>query len=657
MSLPIIRSSVKSFAVLGFWAVFLSAYFERFPIPGLLGYIAAAILGFAVWGSAAGYGIWLSRAMLPSAGVYPLETFIFASASGWGFLSLTMAALGWAGAWTRPAIGLLVTGGLISGWVFLHRFVPVQSLNVWPADRKFSVSQGLVMVGGVLSLLLCFTPITYYDSLVYHLALPLVYEKAGRWVALPELIYSAFPQNLEMLWLAGRLLAHDTVSNVIGWTLTASLAAAVFSFTSRFVSTASAWWATAMVAVMPAILLLSSGGYVDTGLAFFSFLSLYSVFLWREAPTRRLALLAGLLGGIATGIKYTGALSVFAAAILLVCADARLYWRRNLAHGLVLFAGAYGVFLPWMLKNLFVMGNPVFPFFHQWSMVELNPWVGQAAEGYFQGLTEYTPRSGFETVRLLWDVAVHGLNFGGGMDVLGDLGWALLLAGLPLLWLCAPLSTAIQRLMSYAILFYVPWAMSRPVLRFLIPLAPVLAVLSGVAWTQGLEKISSRSMRFIAQAVFASLLVSGLFLFVHTAGLLGSYRVVLGLESMEGYLSHRLTYYRAARFVNTLPESTLTYVVGDQRGYYYDRPVIVTPVFNRNPLTDWANNAASVEALRQSLKDHEVTHLLINFTEMKRLEHYRIFPFTPAGEKNWQGLLRQGTTLLYQDDHCRVYEL
>ncbi len=88
------------------------------------------------------------------------------------------------------------------------------------------------------------------------------------------------------------------------------------------------------------------------------------------------------------------------------------------------------------------------------SAKSLNPWVGEAAAGYFRGLTEYAPRSGWHLLGLLWDVAVHGLDLGGGMDVLGDLGWAPLFAFLPAVWLVQKKSPAVTLASLQPMLFH-----------------------------------------------------------------------------------------------------------------------------------------------------------------------------------------------------------
>jgi 4-amino-4-deoxy-L-arabinose transferase-like glycosyltransferase len=469
---------------------------------------------------------------------------------------------------------------------------------------------------------------------------------------MPHLIYSSFPQNAEMLWTLSLLLTGDVTANVLGWMMSLLGAAAVYLFAKRYLGPSTAKWAAVFLTTMPAYMLLSSGGYIDVPLAVFSFVSFYAICLWMDSRQTSVLILAGALAGWAMGIKYTGAIP-FGIGGLVILKEKGRTWRDLLIYlgmGLV-------VFCPWLAKNLHYVGNPVFPFLYKWNLRNLNPWTADAAAGYFRGLVEYEPRSGSNLIKLLWDIGVHGMDFGGGMDVLGDLGWGLLVVFLPALLLIKERASKIQLLFFYAVCFFVPWGMSRPVLRFLLPLAPVLAVLAAYAYEHGVNT-QPPMIRVLGRSVLALLWISNLWLFFQVSDILSLFRVPMGFESRTDYLLEKLDYYGAASFLQSLPDNSLTYVVGDQRGYYYNKPVIVTPVFNTNPLAAWANQASSPEEFAALIKAQHITHLLINNNEFRRLEaSYHLFPFTARGQSNWDQLRTRLAKALYHDKACDVYAL
>ncbi len=660
MALRSIRTPLTVAGLLGFWAMFAWAYFTQLPVPNpifsmtLLFVIGGiTLLGFLGWGGL------LCRRWIDER-CSALEWGMFAVVSGFGVVSFLMIGLGVIGFWSRRgALALLVTGVYFSLASLRELRLRVSGRDTSLFTNQVPVAQCLSAFAAVTSALLIFTPPTYYDTLVYHYALPALYVQAHHWLGLPTMIYSAFPQNLEMLWTYGFLLANDTLANFIGWSLAVCLVGAVLSFGNRFFDARTGWWSAALVAVMPATLLLSSGGYVDIGLALFSFVSFYALCLWIQRPSPGLLIIAGLLAGWTIGVKYTGAIS-FAIGFILVIWESRQRPLRSIAGNAMLYGlPAVAMMMPWLIKNWHYVGNPVFPFFYRWSLKSLSPWVGQAAAGYFSGLMEYQPRSLWHLPFLLWDAAVHGSHFGRGMDVLGDFGWAPLFAFLPALWLAPKQSPIAKWLLAYSVLFLIPWGVSRPVLRFLLPLAPILSVLSVHAWLTGAVRAGGL-VRSGARLLLALWIISGFLIFFHIAGLLSSFSVVFGLETRGEYLMRQLDhpYYGAAEYINhQLPEDILVYVVGDQRGYYYHKPVIVTPVFNSNPLAGWANQAADAGALRQTLRNRGITHLVINYSEMDRLRAYNIFPWSPHGQENWTHLLTHLAHSLYKDRACEVFAL
>jgi hypothetical protein len=162
-------------------------------------------------------------------------------------------------------------------------------------------------------------------------------------------------------------------------------------------------------------------------------------------------------------------------------------------------------------------------------------------------------------------------------------------------------------------------------------------------------------LRRSGQIFLALLLCSNLELFFEVTNTLGLYRVPLASESREDYLSRRLKYYRAARVLEKLPVGAKTYVLGDQSAYYYNTPVLIAPVFNINPLAIWVNHALDAKTLAELIRAHGFTHLLINQTELQRLNAaYGIFRLTERGQKVWDTFLAQRTQRLYRDNHCEV---
>jgi hypothetical protein len=647
--MPSVRPAIKSALLLSIIASGAAFYFDRNPIPEFLFKINSILSAFIFLASAGALGMWtLEKLSLPR--LSALEKLLFSMAAGLGLWSFISVLLGLLKLWI-PAVVWAIA--------FFSMFLSVPLLRTFREWLRGLHHMGwsALAIGGfltafALSFLLALAPITYYDSLVYHLALPAAYVQSGHWLGLRHMVYSAFPQNLEMLWTIGLLLGNDIVVNLIAWSLSVMLVLSAAAFAGRFYDRSAARLAAIILALMPAVLLLSSGGYVETGLALYGFLALYAAILFIENGHTGFLCLSGALAGWTMGIKYTGLIpAVLTGGIIAFLS------REKKARALSLYAGmALIFFLPWLVKNWIYVGNPVFPFFHEWGVKSRNPWLDQAAAGYFKALTEYHPRSFLNLISLVWEIPLKTLGFGGGFDVLGDLGWTPFIWFLPALWLCGSLPKTIKVLLSYACLFVIPWGMSRPVLRFLMPVLPVLGILTAYAWTNGIER-QNIVFRWTGRILLGSFILSGLFLFFWVTQTTEPFAVAMGLETRHHYLARKLTYFGAAGFINeNTPANASVLLVGDQRSFYYKRRIFVSPVFSQSPLVLWANSAENAENLKQILKERGFTHVVVNRAEMRRLSSYSILPFDEKGSRNWESL-QKSLKPEYADSFCDVFEL
>src|SRR6266700_3681610 len=94
-------------------------------------------------------------------------------------------------------------------------------------------------------------------------------------------------------------------------------------------------------------------------------------------------------------------------------------------------------------------------------------------------------------------------------------------------------------ILLYALLFFIFWGMSRPVLRFLEPLAPFLALGAAYGYEQGITR-QEKGSRAVGRLFCALLLLSSAEHFLEVGDFLSLFRVPLGFESRGEYLSRKL---------------------------------------------------------------------------------------------------------------------
>jgi len=283
---------------------------------------------------------------------------ILALAAGYGALSLATLALG-VGSSLRPfAVFFLWVAGLLA--LLMERGQLGLDREFWRAWRRPVAFSILLATAATGNLLYAHAPPVMDDSVYIYLAIPQAYARAGRLLEIPENAHAYFPQTIEMLYAQLMLWGTGETAKLLHWFfgILATLAAGRIGW--RFLGARRLGLIGAALYAVPWVTSLSGTGKIDLGSLFYAVAAFQAFLVWREDGQDRTLILAGLLSGFHFGTKYTGAALVIAmafwAAVSLQCRG----WR-----GWILLAGFGGAallpVLPWLLRNLALKGNPVFP--------------------------------------------------------------------------------------------------------------------------------------------------------------------------------------------------------------------------------------------------------------------------------------------------------
>jgi len=562
---------------------------------------------------------------------------------GLGLLALGAFFLGAFGLYRPWAASAYLAALWVIGYAELKP--ALQSLAPdWSLLRERPLAAAAVALPLLAALWMCLVPPHQYDSLVYHLALPQAYLREGRLFAPPGIVYSHFPQNGEMLFTLALLLGSDILAQMYMWLSTALAIWWVFALGRREAPMSAVTLAAIFIATHTALLLMASTTYVEPLVMLWITAAAFSFERWRQlAPRgggpRGWFVLSALFTGLALGTKYYAGIgaAAFGLRLLFVFAVDR---RKERAADLVLFTGlTSAVFAPWLIKNWVCVSNPVFPFLYKWFENTGTGWNAELAEGYFHVLVEYGHTGGFLKSLISLPILLlrNPLRFGGGMDVLGDLGWDVALWLLPLGAWAASKNRALRGLLLFCFLWGVAWFSSGVVLRFLTVLVPILALL-GACGLVALWRDLARWARLVIGGSLGLMTLAHLFLFVFVHATVGSGATAFGLETREDFLARRLDYYSCAAWLRTeAVENDKILMVGEQRGYYLAADHLPSTVHMPNLFVRRANDAADPAALLAALRADGFTRLLIVPREAARLG-VGLGSLTPAGAVNWKGL-------------------
>jgi len=232
------------------------------------------------------------------------------------------------------------------------------------------IAATVVLVGAIL--ILASVPPVDRDALTHHLAVPKLYLKHGGIHEIPQVPFSYYPMNLDLLYAIPLYFGNDIVPKYIHFGFALLTAGLIVSYLYRRLrSSMAALLGGLLFLSLPVIVKLSITVYVDLGLIFFSTAALLQLLRWAETgfPLKRLVL-SGIFAGLCLGTKPNGMLSFFflaAAVPFLYRADTVApsaqpsdekpeHLRKRLNLGALGWSAVFAMiallaYSPWMLRN------------------------------------------------------------------------------------------------------------------------------------------------------------------------------------------------------------------------------------------------------------------------------------------------------------------
>jgi hypothetical protein len=559
--------SVLAFIAASLWVIVPIAVFYIFhkPFPAATWErIRDALVDL----SAAGWILWIAvgigRPFFRDREIFIPERMALSGALGLGALALLFLATAWAGIMTRAAVLILCAGltllvsipmarGIVE---FLkHRPRPAIGRGAFPLILACFIAGSLLLSLGV-----ALAPPVAWDALVYHLRVPQQILAAHSLSFPGGSLYFEMPQSGEMLFTAAMsLTGRAETAAVLGWGIGGLALLGITGMARRM---------GLRHTLLPAALLLSGDtlarsmgwGYVDWVSALFGFAALCAISRKETPPWLAYA---GIFAGFAAGTKYPAGIIL---AVLILSVLSLRKWKESLQDVVILAAGFFLAFLPWIFRGLVFFGNPLppildsgplapfqrdlftgYPLQGAWWMAAMMPFLQSAAGA--NGAAPFAATIGPLLLAFIPGAFVRGVEMPAGKTLL------------KLCWLSAAVFWAVCGVGGFFSELLV-----QP--RLYLSLFPGIALLSAYGF-EGLWKIRLPVFRLgAAAAVLATLVLA-----VQLAGF-GQSWIASGVP---GYLSGSLTrteyletnlgwYARAMDFAQGLPEGSRVLFLWEPRG-------------------------------------------------------------------------------------------
>jgi len=502
-----------------------------------------------------------------------------------------------------------------------------------PGDRFSRVVAIILGLLALCALLIALAPPIQFDALMYHLALPNIYLQLGKVTYLPWMVLSGHPQNAEMLYTWAIALGGTSAAATMGWGWSLLTVLGLLGYLSQSINRPAAWVGVGALLGGYSLIIHMAAGYVDWLGLLFGFGCLVCLGEWRQNGRWKDALLAGLFAGLALGTKYPGG----TLGLVGLCALGWHTWRtrRNFLPAL----GCYGLgglaALPWLLKNLFTTGNPVYPFlFASGAMdaVRMAVYQGRPPWGNWLDFLLLPVRAmylGFD------DGPGYGVSQGPlliGLGALACLGWKERSASQRI---------ALENTALFALLGWLVWATGLRINGFLVlarfyyPFFPAFAALAAFGyWGLSLLKIPQVRMSRLAQILVLLVLALNLVEVGLRTVQLGALPYLLAQKDEQQYLADNLGWLQPAmKAVRELPEGSKALLLFEPRSLYCLPRCYPDEILDR-----WKREAATGRDPEGILKDwrkQSFTHVLYykvgaDFMRETADPHYNL--------RDWQAL-------------------
>lgn len=507
-----------------------------------------------------------------------------------------------------------------------------------------------------------------FDALNVHLPYARDAAASHRIQFAPNNWSSAMPALPLMSYVTGFLFSGLTLAklfNTVCYVLTGGV---IYYFSRRWGSALHGIVAVGLFWSSPVALYEATTALIDLPFTLYSGLAVLSLLEWTRQDEDRFLWLSAFSLGLALSCKYHAIF--WSLPFALVISWHFLAARKSKVRALIPILFRYALivcacFLPWVLRTWLYTGNPVFPLANGifkspyfTSAMERASWAVFANEG--------VGRSWQSLLALPWTVTFHPGPFHGTLGIGFFVGVVVALL--------RPKTLQQRYGLVIAGIYFYTWGIVAQEIRYLLPLAPLLAVLSSFGILDAGQEPSAKGRTLAAGRLHFSLrhaAMSAGCLALLAAALLSlpllysswvkewtywhSYRspwgYLLGRESAQEYLQRDVPSIYVYDFLNqSLTRRDRVLLLNDHAQYYSRIPTLYSFTVEGEGILLQDTEQGVLEKLRAS----HITHVLLNYNGIAPLPGVQprsgvyFFLDREFQEKNFERVYAKNNVVLYR---------
>jgi hypothetical protein len=503
------------------------------------------------------------------------------------------------------------------------------------------------------------------DALYFHLGMPKIYALAGKLIYIPANLFSASPQTSEMITTGFYALGLERGAQLFIMLVVAIL---VFSVWKRARDIGvSGTIAILILFTIPIFVGQVTGSKNDYLLWGLSFYAIFKFLQFDQKGNLKYLILSGIGVGMAAGTKAIG-LALFGPLVLILLYNIMLGKYR--ACHILYFAFLFVLFAaPWYAYSWIVTGNPVYPFFDN---IFHSPYSSPLMNSFNRELAiKAVDRNLLNLVitpfRIIFDPETYD----------GRLGYGLILfSGLILFVRQVP--QIIKTALGICLLYYLVWFFGFPFARFILPVAPFLAlagsyfILKAINWGGTLKYAAIISLGLGVLLPIPAVLRDTLPRVSSVIEATPKFEYLAGLRTLDPYQPHSgetivaLAYINSWKYINETTSANsrigiLTSFWTRADGYYLDRDFLYLNPSEQN-LYDFTV-LRDDRAITESLNKLGINYIVLDSVILDQFSYSSPWTTIPGfsqfadGVSALRAYCETRGELAYSDSGYRIYKL
>jgi hypothetical protein len=518
-------------------------------------------------------------------------------------------------------------------------------------------------------------PPTATDALIHHLAIPKLWLLNGGFYEIKWSVFSYYPMNVDLLYLIPLYFHNDIIPNFIHMGFGIGTSWLIFYYLRKKFGRVWGLQGVLIFLTTPIVLRMSTVAYVDLGLIFFTTAGILAYLRWRSSDynENKWLIISAITMGVALGTKYNALVAWFLLALAIIffySRDTKKQWPA-IRYGAIFFVISFLIFSPWLIKNLILTGNPLFPLFTGFFNTNVNGIAtdgntysvvsGNTSMGMFKYRAMLYGESFRETLMIPLRFFFQGQDF-------SDRYFDGVLN--PVLIIMVPFAFMNKSFQKDKIFFFIfsvffiliTFFLDELRIRYILPAIPILAILT----VMGIMNVLTWSTEKAARIKYFYTGIILLFLVMFGAKnimYLNNYfqklqpiNYICNMETKDDYLNRHLKSYAAISYINkyTPRDARIRLIFLAGRGYYLDRVYEDDSSFGMDVIRDLVANSNYEITFQKYLHSLGCTHLLVRKDLLLKYLHDN---YSPGEVDRLFKQIRKAAEIIYEANGYVVYKL